>query len=102
MATTEIALGQKIKIFHQLRRSSEYRQDNKINEYGKTEFKEWCESPLKSPIEVIVIGLRTLSNGYNVWEKEYGNVYHHQISVSALLVVETLRSKPFYIHNILR
>lgn len=99
MAKKEIELGKKITVSSHLRRRSEYRQDSKINGYANTEFKEWVESAFKTPKEVIIIGVRTLSNGYNVWEKELGNVYYHQTSVGALLVVEDLRSKPFYILN---
>ena len=99
MATAEIGLGYKIEVSHFLKRVSEYRQDNKINEYRKTHFKEWHELDFKTPKKVIIIGVRTLSNGYAVWEEDVGNIYYQLTHFSALLVVENLRSKPFYILN---
>lgn len=90
-------LGQKITITSILKRRSEYRYDNKISDYKKTEFKTWMEEQLKAPIEVVVVGVRTLSNGYNIWESDIGNVFFAQSHFKALLVVKNLRSKPFFV-----
>lgn len=96
MAKKDIELGKKITVSQYLKRRSEYRNDDKINEYCRTEFKEWQERPFKEPKEVIVVGVRTLSNGYNIYDREAGNMYQPVTYFSALLVVKNLRSKPFY------
>jgi len=84
----ELKLGQKITVNTYLYRSSEMRDQG--------QYKYWNE--FKSiPKEVMVIGLRTLSNGYNQYLADYGNVFYPDAHLSAVLVVENLRSKPFYI-----
>jgi hypothetical protein len=93
----KIELGSPIEVSAYLKRRSEYRQDNKIRDYKQTEFKRWDECAFRTPKKVIVIGIRTLSNGYNLWDEDMGNVYYPQTYFKALLVVENLRSKPFYI-----
>lgn len=99
MAKTEVELGKKITVLRYMKRMSKYRLDKTINEYKAVEFKEWWECHFKTPKEVIIVGVRTLSNGYNVWDSEAGNMYQPLTYFSALLVVEDLRSKPFCILN---
>lgn len=95
-----MVLGQKITVAACLRRRSEYRSNREINEYRETEFKEWVEQKFKEPKEVMVIGLRTLSQGYNKWGNDTGNVYYPLSHFSAVLVVVNLRSKPFFVLKI--
>lgn len=96
---TKIELGKRITVFRYLKRKSKYKIDKSINEYKATEFKEWQDVDFKNPKEVMIVGVRTLSQGYNQWDSDMGNMYTPQSYFSALLVVENLRSKPFYIQN---
>lgn len=92
-------LGQKITVHSQYKRFGQYRRDQTIDAYRDVEFKEWVEYPLAAPIEVIVVGVRTLSNGFNRYLSEYGNVFHPQTFFKALLVVKDLKTKPFFVPN---
>lgn len=47
--------------------------------------------------DVVIIGVRTLSNGWTEWDAETGNIYTPETYFKALLVVERLNSKPFFI-----
>jgi len=97
MEEVKYELGQKIEVAAKLRRRSEYRQDKNIREWRNTEFKEWVEQPFKKVKTVMVIGVRTLSNGWNEYLMDYGNAYTALTYFKALLVVENLTQKPFYV-----
>ncbi len=60
--------------------------------------KVWKSVPIKPKKDVTIIGVRTLSNGelYN-WGDHWE--YAHKESIKAWLVVENMRSKPFYIER---
>lgn len=84
-------LGQIIEAKSQLQRKGKYLDgENK-------ELKTWVEYPLKETKKVMVIGARNLQNGYNDYLSEYGAVFNYTETVKALLVVENLNRKPFYI-----
>lgn len=61
----------------------------------KNEWKIWNDINFEAPKEVLVIGVRTLSNGIVFWDNM--RIYMPKEYFKALLVVEKLSSKPFYI-----
>lgn len=85
----EIKFGEKIKINHKLRRKEEYES------YGKNT-KTWKETPMDE-IEVMVIGRRTLSNGFSELLGDDGIFYTPKEYFKALLVVKDMNTNPFYI-----
>jgi hypothetical protein len=92
--STEL-FGQKIKITSVLKRRVKYTAND---QYGfRKRLKEWEAVPIKSEREVIVIGIRSLSNGATDWDGEAGYMYSPLHYFKALLVVGNKREKPFYI-----
>ena len=58
--------------------------------------KTWVAEPLpKGGVDVILVGARTLSDGIREWWGEDGWTYSPTRHFPALLVVSSLRSKPF-------
>lgn len=88
-------LGQKVTITQVLKRKSEYRKENETD-YRSTRHKFWMVVNLKKPREVMIVGVRTLSNGTTQYDSETGNLYDPKEYFKALLVTGTLREKPFY------
>lgn len=72
-----------------------------INDVGKYiqphDYKYWQSDKLRQPIEVMIIGKRTLRNGKIFYDSEVGSWFEHVNSVQAYLVVKDMNSKPFYI-----
>lgn len=75
--------GQKIIVSHKLIRTRE------------KDRKQWVERKIK-PKQVMVIGKRTLRNGFIDYTEEY-IAFSGTESFSAFLVVENMREKPFYV-----
>ena len=90
---TEFTLGQKIIINSYYKRVIEYR---KHHEYERR-FKIWKEIKLEKDEIVIVVGIRSLMNGWISYEDDYGNVFTGTEKVKALLVTGRLSEKPYYI-----
>jgi hypothetical protein len=90
---------QKITIDSKLHRSRGYQSYGDIGWRVRTRF--WEDRKFREGVtkEVIVIGVRTLSNGKTEYEEEVGNMYTPITYFKALLVVESLSSKPFYIKH---
>ena len=69
--------------------------NHKLVRRAKGNYKFWRVDTIAEK-EVIIIGVRTLSNGDRIWE-EYGWEYIQKETFKALLVACSLREKPFYI-----
>lgn len=87
------ALGQKIIINSFLKRKISYYE---VNQSYKNRGKEWVDIPLEKDKIVIVLGIRTLSNGTTEHDPEVGTMYSPETYLKALLVVGSLYEKPFY------
>lgn len=62
------------------------------------EHKIWQKQILKNPIDAILIGQRTLSDGHvYYWGDEIGFLYDAHKYFKALLVVSDMNTKPFYV-----
>lgn len=86
-------LGDKITIRHKLVRKELYRP----NENGKNvRHKEWKPTVLKSALEVLVIGKRKLQNG-TTFRDTGMEIFEPKEFFDALLVVESLHKRPFYV-----
>lgn len=59
--------------------------------------KEWVDLPGLSPRVALVIGVRTLSNGTVHYWSDDGTEYRPDKHFKAFLVVEDLKSKPYYV-----
>ena len=59
--------------------------------------KKYWQSINIKPTQVMIIGIRTLQDGHNEYLPDYGNVFYPESYLKALLVVENLNTKPFYI-----
>jgi hypothetical protein len=91
----DFSLGQQITIASVLKRMTKY---STPDEYGRSKrLKVWENIPLEKPNTAIVVGVRTLSNGYTDWDREIGNIYNPAKYFKALLVVSTLSSAPYYV-----
>ncbi len=62
-----------------------------------TDTRVWEEIQLKEPLEGIVIGSRTLSNGKTEYDNESGTTYIPKEHFNAVLVAVSLRNKPFFV-----
>lgn len=60
-------------------------------------FKQWDIEHLKSPKEGLVIGYRTLSNGYTDFEDGVGTIFEQTESFKAMLVVFSMFKKPILV-----
>jgi len=85
-------LGQIIETKSHLIRKGKF-----VNGETHKQLKTWVEYPFREAKTVMVIGVRNLQNGYNNYLYEIGSVFNYEQTVKALLVVENLRNKPFYI-----
>lgn len=94
----QLELGQIISVYHKLERKVKYiqREAKPYQKILSIRNKVWETIPTKQKI-VMVIGERTLRNGESFWEDECGYVFHPNESFKAILVVEDLDRKPFYI-----
>lgn len=86
-------LAQKLTVDHKLIRKSQYRNKSGYNERVKI----WEKTSLKTPMEVVLIGIRTLSNGTTDYDPECGYMYNGDEHFQALLVTDKLSRKPFYV-----
>lgn len=90
------SLGQKVTTIKYLKRISKFVQDGEAP--WKTEFKVWDERQFRSPIEGIVIGIRNLSNGKNIYMgQEEGVVYEPKEHFKAIIVAYQLSRKPILV-----
>jgi hypothetical protein len=88
-------LGQEIIINSQLKRVSEYRRDS-LGSFNR-KYRLWKEVKLKEPQIVIVVGIRTLFNGYVDYDPEVGSMFSQDSHIKAILVTGRLSQKPFYV-----
>jgi hypothetical protein len=102
---SELTLGQRVRFTHPMTRhhlhparevemeytgwGGRHTRTMKIN-------KEWRGNQFAPATEGIIIGKRTLSNGYCQWE-EYGTEYTKAEHFTAYMVVTDLRSKPVHV-----
>jgi len=102
------ALGERGRVTHRLVRTSSDppRRDGSVGStnprgYSYRTEKTWVAEPLPdSPdggADVILVGVRTLSDGVRQWWGEDGWTYSPTRFFPALLVVSSLRSKPFLV-----
>lgn len=84
-------LGDKYKASKKLVRRTKYIKGIVFNQ----RYKYWDVQKINQ--EVLIIGIRTLSNGTTMWDDEAGNLYEPTDYFQALLVVSDLHKKPFYI-----
>jgi len=100
MANVEVKptfeLGQRIEVKNRLQRI--LRQDDTPKHSWERSIKEWVTKELPKETEVMVVGIRTLSNGTTNWEDEIGNIFTPKEYFRALLVVENMKRKPFYVN----
>lgn len=90
-------LGQKITCSIMYKRVSEYRNHPTDELAWKIHWKVWIQKAIKKQ-KVMVIGIRTLSNGVSHWNGDGEGVsYEAKEFFKALLVVRTINSKPFLI-----
>lgn len=89
----EFKLGQEISIEHKLVRKTSH-----DNRKGGQRLKNWSAQKIGQK-RVIVVGERVLQNGRTHWDGEYGYVFSPMEYFKALLVCESLKSKPFYIFD---
>lgn len=87
------SLGQKITINSKLVRVSSYKRS--LSSFNRRR-KEWVKLDLKEPQEVIVVGVRTLFDGWVDWDEDCGNSFEQDNHLKALLVTSKLSQKPFY------
>lgn len=108
-------LGQRVRYTHELHRARVQLREIAVTEkYGDREVehqrpinKEWLPLARLQPIEGIVVGKRTLSNGHSYFESGYdtyfgaeqgGNwIWEPAESFTAWLVVKDLHSKPVHV-----
>lgn len=90
--------GDKIQITHILKRKREYKKHPKWEYPTNIEHKTWI-SISHSQSEGIVIGKRTLFNGYCIYDKEAGNIFHPEETIQAYLVALDMKRKPVYVKN---
>jgi hypothetical protein len=88
-------LGQEITINSKLKRVTEFKKTGTYNFTKK--YRKWELFELKKPIKVIVIGTRTLFDGWVEYDYEVGGIFQKATHFKALLVVSKLSEKPFYI-----
>ncbi len=96
METIEFNLGDKITVDYELYRKEEHVRESLENP-NVTRVKRWEKTKLGREVEVTVIGIRTLSNGTTWYEQDYGYCFIPKKHFRALLVVESLHRKPFFI-----
>jgi hypothetical protein len=87
-------LGEKIEFNCQLHRKKIYKE----NTSGyRRRWKVWETVKFDTPMQGIVIGVRTISNGPTDFDSEAGYMYSPKEHFKALLVATTLHSKPILI-----
>jgi hypothetical protein len=87
-------LGQEIIINSKLVRVSFYKRS--LSSFNRRR-KEWVTLELKEPQKVIVVGVRTLFDGWVDWDEDCGNSFEQDNHIKALLVTSKLSQKPFYV-----
>ena len=92
MSINNIKLGDTITVNHCLFRDNHY-----ITRIHKLKY--WNKKDIE-PKQVMVIGLRTLRNGECVRDPDYGWMFETSKTFKALLVVEKISTKPFYVEMI--
>jgi hypothetical protein len=86
-------LGQKITVNSILKRKS--KSQLKKDGIGYLDTKYWQEEITK-PIDVIVVGLRNISDGYTEWNDGI-RLYTPVAYFKALFVVANINENPFYV-----
>ena len=92
----EMQFGDKIQVTHILRRDQSYGPHPKATYPRSVYFKTWRPIP-QSQGTGIVIGKRTLFNGYNVYEPDCGNIFHPLEHFDAYLVALDMKRNPVYV-----
>jgi hypothetical protein len=88
-------LGQEIIINSRLQRVSEYRRVE-TGSFNRR-YKLWKQVRLKECQTVIVVGVRTLFDGYVDYDPEVGSMFSQENHFKAILVTSKLSQKPFYV-----
>lgn len=88
--------GDKIEVTHILRRSESSGRNPKGEYPHNVYFKTWKPVPFNYGAG-IVIGKRTLFNGYNIYDHEAGNIFHPQETIQAYLVALDMKRNPVYV-----
>ena len=91
-----LELGQIIFVYHRLERKVKY-IPMKNKPHFNVRNKVWEEVKTNQKV-VMVVGERTLRNGTSFWQEECGYVFEPKEYFKAILVVENLDRKPFYIN----
>lgn len=106
---SDFKLGQRVRFTHPMKRRTvpvraiEADPATTTTTTGGTQYlgkrrinKEWQANAFAPEREGIIIGKRTLSNGYTRWE-EYGTEYAPAEHFTAYLIVTDLHSKPVHV-----
>ena len=84
-------LGQMLTVSKELKRENIYmKAERRYHEYVN---RKWVEKKI-TPVECMIIGVRTMSNGFGS-NNEDGMYYKPLEIVKSLIVVKSLNSKPF-------
>ena len=84
-------LGQKVTVQSRMVRRGDYRF--KVGGMGKALHKEWISVPI-APRECVVVGKRTIKNGY-IDRHEDGAEWISEKFIPVFLVVESMNRVPF-------
>lgn len=90
MSGQEFQLGERVTITQKLHRSTRDRLQ------PHTLLKLWEPAELAAPQSGIIVGKRTLVNGYITFE-EYGTRFTPEQYFPAYLVAQNMRDKPVYV-----
>ena len=88
-------IGQEIEVDHELVRKLWF---EKPNDFGFSKrLKSWDKKPFKQPKKAIVLGIRTLSNGWTSFDSEIGHMYTPTHYFRALLVVSNINNSTYFV-----
>ena len=89
--------GDKITVTSVLRRSTEHRLKKHYNGVERSQrYKIWKEVPITKR-SGLLIGFRTLSNGFTFWEHDVGYIFEKDKNFKAALVVFSERENPRFV-----
>lgn len=94
MKKEDVTLGQRLTVCAKLVRKQKL---HKPHQYLNDDYDAFWKIVPIAVIDVIVIGMRTLSNGNVEYDSEAGPLYTPTEWFTALLVVQSLHRKPFYV-----
>jgi hypothetical protein len=89
--------GDRVRVKSVLRRSTEYRKrKNYSGREREQRYKLWKETPI-SERSGILIGFRTLINGFTFWENDVGYIFDGNERFKAALVVFSEKENPVFV-----